>query len=129
MVDSLSKGAISALFLFIAGLALWPPGNVYWDHVTEIVGNSVTLAMVIAIALGVGAVFVWGTSIDVPLVAVGGGLAYVGWMLVIEATMTPDSPVHFVWYGVLLASFIGGAILQRRFTSHSPLRRPSINDR
>ena len=111
MRQSLQEITASALFVFVAGLALWPPGAVYWTALAAVVGDGPTLAVVVLLATGLGAGFVWLTRVRVRWFAVGGGLAYALWMVGIEATTTPDSPAHFLWYAVILGSFTAGAVL------------------
>ena len=102
--------ASSALFVFVAGLVLWPPGAVYWTTLAAVVGDGATLVLVVLLASGLGAGFVWLTRVRVRRFATGGVLAYALWIVVIEAISNPDSPAHIVWYGVLLGSFTVGAV-------------------
>ncbi|MHB9285680.1 hypothetical protein ACKVMT_01405 [Halobacteriales archaeon Cl-PHB] len=106
--------AASWLFVTVAGVVLWPPGAVYWESVAAVVGDAVTLGVVAGVAVALGAGFVWQTGVGLRAFAIGGGLAYASWMVGIEVTMTPDSPVHFIWYGGLLGCFLAGATLWRR---------------
>ena len=48
-------------------------------------------------------------------------------MAAIEVAVSPASPVHLIWYGVLLCCFVGGGLLWEgaaRFgpAGHDPLR-------
>ncbi|MFB6103430.1 MAG: hypothetical protein ABEJ73_12820 [Haloplanus sp.] len=108
-----------AAFVFLAGLALWPPRAVYWTAVAAVLGDPLTLALVGLLAAGLGAAFVRVTGASLRAFAGGGVAAYAVGMLVIEALIMPDSPVHLVWYGGLLGCFVGGATLHRAHARRS----------
>jgi len=102
----------SAAFAAVAGAVLWPPGGVYWAPVAAVVGEAVTVAAVATLALGLGAAFALRTGIRPSRFAAGGLAAYAVGMATIEAVVTPDSPVHLVWYaglGACLVAGVGGA--------------------
>jgi len=111
MPSTLRSVAVSAAFVFLVGAVLWPPRAVYWTRLAAVVGDGVTLAVVGLLALALGAAFARTTAVDARAVAAGGVVAYVVGMVLIEATLTPDSPVHFVWYAALGACLVGGAAL------------------
>jgi len=113
MALQLRPVASSAVVAVLVGLALWPPRAVYWTGVAAVVGDGVTLAVVCLLAVALGAAFAWLAAVDVRSVAVGGVVAYAVGMAGIEATLSPDSPVHLVWYAVLVGCFVGGAALLR----------------
>lgn len=124
---SLSPRAVLASWLFVgvAGLALWPPGAVYWEALAAVVGDAVTLAVVGGMAGALGALFVRQTGVGLRAFGPGAGLAYGSWLAGIELTMRPDSPVHLVWYGGLLGCFLAGATLWGAGSHGSDLRGPS----
>lgn len=102
--------AASALVLTL-GLLLWPPSAVYWERLAASIGEDATLAFVCLLAGGLGA-WVERTS-GFALAHVLGGclLAYGTGMVAIEVLLRPDSPAHLVWYAVLGACLLGGAML------------------
>lgn len=104
----------SAVATFLAGLALWPPRAVYWTRLAAVVGDGITLSVVVLLAVALGAVFAWLTGVDGPSFAAGGLVAYAVGMVAIEVWLSPDSPAHLVWYAALLACLVGGAVLQER---------------
>jgi hypothetical protein len=113
--------AASALFAFLAGVALWPPRAVYWTALAAVVGDGPTLAVVAALA----AAFVRATGVAVVDLARGVLLAYVVGMAAIEATIRPDSPVHLVGYGALAACLVaGGALAGRVWRARDAGARP-----
>jgi hypothetical protein len=114
---------VSWLFVFVAGVALWPPGAVYWEAVAAVIGNALTLAVVGVAAGTLAALFVWKTEIGLLPYTLGSVLAYACWIVGIERTMTPDSPVHFIWYGGLLGCFLAGATLWKARTGQTDLLR------
>jgi lipopolysaccharide export LptBFGC system permease protein LptF len=114
---SLRPVVASAAFVALAGLALWPPRAVYWTRLARVVGDGVTLAVVCLLALALGAVFARATGTRVRSFALGGVVAYVGGMAIIEAALTPDSPVHFVWYAALVGCLVVGAVFQERVSA------------
>jgi hypothetical protein len=99
----------SALVAGVAGYLLWPPGAVYWTGVADAVGEPVTMGVVFLLAGVVGAGFAAATQLSLADLGAGGALAYVVGMALIEATMTPDSPVHFLLYGAFLCVGLVGA--------------------
>ena len=114
---ALPDGAVQvvagAVVLFAVGAALWPPpgDSVYWAVLP--VGGRATLLVVSLVAVGVGAVVGWATGIDLPFLAAGGAAAYLVGMRLVGAFVRPDSPVHLVAYGALLACLLLGAAVQR----------------
>lgn len=113
--------------VLVAGAALWPPRAVYWEAVAARVGETLTLALVGLVAVGLGAAAVGGTRIQVQSFVTGGLLAYGSGMAAIEVVVSPASPVHLIWYGVLLCCFVCGGLLWEgvvRFgpAGHNPLR-------
>jgi hypothetical protein len=109
--------AASAVFVAIAGLALWPPRAVYWMGLARVVGDGVTLAAVCLLALALGAAFARVTGVDVRSVAGGGVVAYALGMVAVEAALTPEGPVHLVWYAALVSCLVAGAALLRVATA------------
>lgn len=112
--------------VFVAGLALWPPRAVYWEAVAAHVGETLTLAFVGLLAVGLGAAAVGGTHIQVQSLLAGAVIAYGSGMVAIEVVVSPASPVHLIWYGVLLCCFVGGGLLWKgavRFdwAKHNPV--------
>ena len=126
--QSLQEITSSCLFVFGAGLALWPPGLVYWSALASVVGDGPTLVLVALLAVAIAAGFVWLTRVRVRSFVGGGGLAYALWMLGIEATSSPDSPVHFLWYAVLLGSFVAGAVLAAGIADDSDRSRTESSE-
>lgn len=124
MRNIVKVSALSAGFVFIAGFSLWPPGAVYWEALSAVVGPVMTLAIVIGFAAVLGGTFAWATDVDVLSFVLGGLVAYAGWMVAIELTMTPDSPVHFILYGLLLICMTAGAVLWDLRVSITSLRVP-----
>jgi hypothetical protein len=109
----------SAAAISLVGLALWPPRAVYWTRLAAVVGDAVTLAVVLLLALALGAAIRRVAGVDVRAFAVGGLAAYAIGMASIEVALTPDSPVHLVWYAALLACLVGGAAVQNRYGAHN----------
>lgn len=98
------------VFAVVAGVVLWPPVPelLYWS-IFEPIGDAVILLVLVAsVAVGVG--FGASTSVTPQSFAVGGTLGYLGGMGGIEALLTPDSPVHFLLYGVILIGMETGVL-------------------
>lgn len=93
----------------LVGVALWPPGAVYWDGVAEDLGDGPTLVLVVVVAGGIGGTVGRLSGLRARGFAAGVGVAYVGGTVALEAAVGPDSPAHLVWYGVLAACLAGGA--------------------
>ena len=114
MSDRFVAVAGSALFALVAGVALWPPGAVYWEALATVAGDGPTLVVVAVIGLALGATFVRATDVSVVDLASGVLLAYVAGMATVEAVIRPDSPVHLVGYGALAACLVAGGTLGAR---------------
>jgi hypothetical protein len=104
----------SGAFALLSGTVLWPPGAVYWTAVAAVVGDSVTLGIVLLLAVGLGVVFGRLTRVRVRRFLAGGVVAYAVGMAAIEVGSAPTSPAHLVWYGGVLACLVGGTVLGRR---------------
>lgn len=92
-------------------MILWPPVSelLYWS-VFDGIGDAVILpVLVLSVAIGAG--FGAFTSTSPRSFAVGGTLAYLIGMGGIEVVLTPDSPVHFLLYGVILISMGSGVLV------------------
>jgi hypothetical protein len=113
-----SAVAGSAVAVLLAGLALWPPGAVYWTRLAAVAGDGIALSVVALLAAALGVAFAWLTGVDVASFAVGGLVAYAVGMGAIEVWLSPDSPAHLVWYAVLLACLVGGAALRDRLLTY-----------
>jgi hypothetical protein len=109
---------LSAIVVLLAGLALWPPGAIYWTKVAGDIGGGPTLALVGAAAVVIGTLFEYVTEVAIPAFAGGMVLAFAG--LATLATLTaPDVPVWIVWYALLvICLFVGvtAVVVYRRGT-------------
>jgi len=103
--------AVSAAFAAVAGLALWPPGAVYWTAVAAAVGEAATLALVVVAALALGGAFGALTGVDVRAFAAGAALAYLLGMAAVARS--PDSPVHLFLYGGIAVCLVAGTAVAR----------------
>ncbi|MFC7140752.1 hypothetical protein ACFQMA_13090 [Halosimplex aquaticum] len=101
---------ISAVFAAVAGAALWPPQAVYWTAVAERIGEAPTLAVVIAVAVGLGGAFATIADIRPQEFAIGAATAYGLGMAAIAVVIAPDSPVHLGLYGGILLCLVAGAV-------------------
>lgn len=95
-------------FAFVAGYALWPPRNVYWDVIFSGDGGILLIALLLFLSLLLGAVFGAITGIRLTTFVSGGCIAYFVGMWLIERVLDPISPVHFIGYGVLLVGLVVG---------------------
>ena len=103
----------AAVFALVAGAALWPPGAVYWEALAAVAGDAVTVGVVAALAVFLGATFGHATGITTLRVAAGGTVAYVAGMAAIELVLRPDSPAHYLLYAGVLACLVAGVALGR----------------
>jgi hypothetical protein len=101
----------SVVFALVAGTILWPPASelVYWD-VFDAIGDAVIL-VVLGTSVAVGFVFAVFTTVSPQSFAVGGTLAYLIGMGAIEVALTPESPVHFLLYGIILIGMCVGVLV------------------
>lgn len=100
----------SAAFAFLAGLVLWPPGAIYWSEVAGLVGGGPTLAMVGTAAVVLAVAFEYVADVSLPSFALGTVLAYAAGMVAILVALSPDSPVHLLWYALLAVCLFVGAV-------------------
>ncbi|WP_254763845.1 hypothetical protein [Natrinema marinum] len=114
MNDRSTAVAASAVLAFVAGFALWPPRHVYWSRVANALGEPLTLALVVVLAVIVGSGAVALLEVRFAEFAAGGLIAYVAGMALIAIVIEPISPVHLVLYGGLLACFVLGAAISTR---------------
>jgi len=98
----------SVVFTVVAGFALWPPRAVYWTAVAAAVGETATLALVVALAVALGAAFESVTGVGVRAFAVGAALAYLLGMATVALALSPDSPAHLVLYGAIDGCLLAG---------------------
>lgn len=110
MVLNLRAILRDAVFAFVAGVVLWPPVSelLYWS-IFDNVGDAVILLVLVA-SVAVGAGYGAFTTVTPQSFAVGGTLSYLIGMGGIEAVLTPDSPVHFLLYGVILVGMETGVL-------------------
>ncbi|QLG28388.1 hypothetical protein HUG10_12885 [Halorarum halophilum] len=101
---------VSGILAFAIGYLLWPPfpGQFYWGAVSDVVGGFVTLLVIIGLCFSFGFIVRNTTPITSVNFAIGSLLAYLVGMYLIAATMEPDSPVHWLVYGLMLAGTIFG---------------------
>jgi hypothetical protein len=101
----------SAAFVLVAGAILWPPAPelLYWNLFAAI-GDCVLL-LVFGASVAVGSVFGAVTTVSLRSFVVGGTLAYLGGMAGLEVALTPESPVHFLLYGVILLGMCIGVVV------------------
>lgn len=128
---SRSAGVLaSAGLAFALGVALWPPGNVYWTRIAAVLGESLTLALVALLAAGGGAVAAVRFAVPISELVAGGVIAYAVGTVLLEAVITADSPVHFLLYGGLLLCFCLGAgvgVARGRSDRAPDSERPSVD--
>lgn len=100
----------SGVMIFVVGYLIWPPGYFYWDAVSDVAGGSITFLIITGICVGFGIVVRRSTPLPPVNFAVGGLIAYLVGMNLVEATMEPGSPVHLFVYGfTLICTIIGHA--------------------
>ncbi|WP_415379702.1 hypothetical protein [Halosimplex sp. TS25] len=100
----------SGVFAAVAGLALWPPGAVYWTVLAERIGEVPTLVVVAAAAIALGGAFVTITDVRPREFAVGSAVAYALGMAAVAVVIAPDSPVHLGLYGGIVLCLLAGAV-------------------
>lgn len=113
MRPRLLEVAASAVGLLVLLLALWPPEYVYWTALADVIGGALTPWVVLLVAALAGAAIAVAVDVELASLAIGGVVAYLVAMGLIEARMTPESPVHFVFYGALLGAILVGATAVR----------------
>lgn len=101
---------VSGVLVFASGYLLWPPisEHFYWGVVSDRVGGFLIFPLVIVLCFCFGFVVRRSTPIKPVNFAIGGLLAYLFGMYLIDTTMKPGSPVHWLGYGLLLAGMILG---------------------
>ena len=98
----------------VAGYLLWPPGNVYWTAVADAIGTAATMGIVFLLAFLFGAGVLRWPDISLATFGLGGSVAYVVGMVLIDVLVAPESPVHYVLYaGLLVCALLGGVASKR----------------
>lgn len=99
---------VSGILIFLAGYLIWPPRDVYWVAISDKLGESLTILIVVGICIGFGIVVRGTTPITSIHFAIGGLIAYFIGMSLIEGAIDPISPVHFYGYGLMLLFMMFG---------------------
>jgi hypothetical protein len=72
------------------------------------------MAIVFLLAFLFGAGVLRWTDVSLASFGLGGGVAYVVGMVLIDILTTPDSPVHYILYaGLLVCALLGGVASDR----------------
>lgn len=111
--------ASAAVVLVVLGV-LWPPDYVYWTALTDPFGETPTLVIVAALAVGIGAWVGRTTGFDLPTLVLGSVIAVGVVMGAIEVLLEPDSPAHLVWYGALTVCIVAGAATWTALERYGP---------
>jgi hypothetical protein len=111
--DRASEILATATVVFSVSILLWPPGAVYWSGFADAVGEAPTLAVVGLLALMAGLWFERLGGFGLLQIAVGSVIAYAVGIGAMELLLSPRSPAHLVWYGILVVAFLTGATLWR----------------
>lgn len=103
----------SATFTLVAGTILWPPASelIYWS-IFDVLGDAVIL-LVLGASGAIGFGFGTFTTVSPCSFALGGTLGYLIGMGGIEVASSPESPVHFLLYGSLLAAMHIGVVVAK----------------
>lgn len=98
----------SALFSFVAGAVVLPPMEelLYWRVLVDTGDQVLLLVFVASVLLGTG--FTVVTDVRLPAFALGGVIAYLVGMAIIEILAAPESPVYLLLYGGVLVGFCVG---------------------
>ena len=103
--------AISCAFVFVAGIAIWPPENVYWNIVVTATSFSTTLAVVMVLCGLIGAGFASWTGVSIVNFVLGGILAYGVGMGLLVLVVSPFQVIEYAFlYVVILCWFVVGAM-------------------
>ena len=112
MQESVRDTARSFVFVILAGWMLWPPRAVYWQPLSDYVGEPITVLCIGMLAIGFGVIFGYLASVSARSFIVGAVIAYLTGMGAIELVLSPDSPVHLLLYAGLVLCFLGGGFLR-----------------
>jgi len=106
--------ALSVVTVMLVLLVLWPPTDVFprwWTVLPETLqGDLPLLALLLGFGTIAGSVLTAIVGIRPQYLLAGGMLAYVGSLVVIEVRLTPESPVHWVLYGVIFVGILCGGL-------------------
>lgn len=105
--------AASAVGLLVLLVALWPPRRVYWAALAGVIGEVPTMAVAFLAAALAGVGVATATAVGLRSLAVGGLLALVAVVALVEAWLAPESPVHRYLYAALLGAILLGAAAAR----------------
>lgn len=115
--------ALSVVLVMATFYALWPVGNAalrWWTVLpASLRGDGPLLVILLGASVAVGIAVLKLTRIQVANFTIGGCLAFALLMLFITATMSPDSPVHWILYSVILIGILAGALLEWKLGGES----------
>lgn len=115
MGNRLIEVTLSGIVIFIAGFVLWPPTDSIWQWWTVISEGPEMGLIVLIVLIGLSTATGLGLStvgnIRPSNLIIGGILAFITGMLLINLIISPDSPSHLLLYGfILVFVFLGAAI-------------------
>lgn len=106
--------AASAAAVFVVGIVLWPPTDTLWQWWTVLPdsmrGDLILLALLLVASVAVGVGLTSAGGVGLSELAIGGLLAYVVGMTLVEIAIAPDSPAHLLLYGTILVGVLLGAV-------------------
>jgi hypothetical protein len=114
---------VSGLLIFAVGFVLWPPRFVYWTAVSAHFGVGLVMMIILGLCLGVGMAVRQFTRITPLRFVIGGTIAYVLGMALIESRMWPDSPVHLLVYGLFLLCMSVGTVARDALARAKAIRQ------
>ena len=102
----------SSIIIFVTGYIIWPPSvNSWWWEILPGSSDFIVLAALLAICVPVGIGISALIGIRLSHLTLGGFLAYLTGMMLIDSMIQPDSPAHYIGYGsILLFIFLGAAV-------------------
>ena len=117
MDSRITEVVLSTVLVSIAFYVLWPVGDVPWQWWTVLPetlrGDGPLLSILLVLSCGTGVVALKVTGIRAQNLAIGGFIAFLLSMTVIEVLLSPNSPAHWILYGTLLVGIVAGGFLQQ----------------
>ncbi len=108
MIQDMKEILISCLFIFIVGFIIWPPYDTFWSGIYSVFGETTLILAILLMSVLFSSVFGGLSGVGLFNFVSSSVIVYIISMWAIERILEPNSPVHFILYGIILFGFIIG---------------------
>jgi len=118
-VDETVKIIVSMIASLATSVLLWPPLSQYnyWNQLSELIGESGSLASVIILVILLAGIFGYVVDAEPKHIILGSIATYILLMITIEVTISTTSPTHFLLYGAMIIVWSVSSILSSEYVN------------